>query len=533
MTTDWTWWRDGVIYNLYSRSFADANADGLGDLQGILHHLDDLQYLGVDALWLTPFYPTADGDYGYDVTDYYSVDPRMGTLEDFDHLLAEAHRRGIRIILDLVLNHTSDQHPWFVEARSSRQSPRHDWYIWADPKPGGKRPNNWQSIVGGSVWEWEPQVGQYYLRTFLPCQPDLNWRNPEVRRELINVFRFWLDRGADGFRLDLFNAYFKDDQLLDNPPAFGIRPFEWQQHVYDCNRPEMIPLLQEIRTLVDSYPDRYLVGETFDPTPEIAARYVGPDRLHATFELNLIMQPWSAPRFWDAIQRWESALGADDWPTVVLNSFDQPRSATRFTRTEDDARLKVAAALLLTLRGTPYLLYGEEIGMRNIALRRSEMLDPIGRKWYPFYHTRDGERSPMQWDDSPNAGFGSVAPWLPVHPNYLQRNVAAQRQDPNSLYQFYRALIQLRRETPALQRGMFQWLTFQPGQLLAYLRQTPEQTVLVALNFRRRKVRLAMGSDLAHRNWRVALSTHPRPETEISQNWLPLAGNQALILVAD
>ena len=331
----------------------------------------------------------------------------------------------------------------------------------------------------------------------------------------------------------MFNAYFKDDQLLDNPPAFGIRPFEWQQHVNDCNRPEMIPLLQEIRTLVDSYPDRYLVGETFNPTPEIAARYVGPDRLHAAFELNLIMQPWSAPRFWDAIQRWESALGADDWPTVVLNSFDQPRSATRFTRTEDDARLKVAAALLLTLRGTPYLLYGEEIGMRNISLRRSEMLDPIGRKWYPFYHTRDGERSPMQWDDSPNAGFGSVAPWLPVHPNYLQRNVAAQRQDPNSLYQFYRALIQLRRETPALQRGMFQWLTFQPGQLLAYLRQTPEQTVLVALNFRRRKVRLAMGSDLAHRNWRVALSTHPRPETEILQNWLPLAGNQALILVAD
>ena len=533
MTNDWIWWRDGVIYNLYTRSFADANGDGLGDLEGITRHLDDLKHLGVDALWLTPFYPSDDGDYGYDVMDYTSVDPRMGTLDDFDRLLFEAHRRGIRIIIDLVLNHTSDQHPWFLESRSSRQSPKHDWYIWQDPKPGGRAPTNWQSIVGGSVWEWDPHLEQYYLRTFLSFQPDLNWRNPEVRKELLNVFRFWLERGVDGFRLDLFNAYFKDDQLRDNPPALGIRPFDLQQHIYDRNRPELFPLLNEIRALVDSYPDRYLVGETFNPSPEIAAQYVGRELLHAAFELNLIMQPWSAPRFWNAIQRWEDALGTDAFPTVVLNSFDQPRSATRFARNRGDERLKVAAALLLTLRGTPYLLYGEEIGMRNISLKRSEMLDPIGIKWYPFYHSRDGERSPMQWDDSKYAGFSPVQPWLPVHPNFIQRTVASQREDPDSLYNFYRALIQLRRRTPALRRGMFQWLTFQPGCLLAYLRQTPDQTVLVALNFSRQPVRLAMGFDLARQNWRVGLSSHPREDAGVEKDWLPLEGDQALILVAD
>ena len=493
---DFLWWRDGIIYQIYPRSFADSNNDGLGDLPGITGKLDYLADLGVDALWLSPIYPSPDKDFSYDVSNYVDIDPRFGSLADFDLLLSEAHQRDIRIVLDLVLNHTSDQHPWFLESRSSRDNLKADWYIWSSPsdsppispRNGGSRrrvPNNWQSIFGGRAWTYVPERDQYYYHMFVPEQPDLNWRNPEVRKAVLDVVRFWLNRGVDGFRLDAFNMYFKDEHLRGNPSKPGVRAFDRQHHIYDCDQPEMIPLLQELRGILDSYSERYAVGETFIDNKEKAILYTGKDKLHAAFNFDFMWSRFDPAKLIKPIQDWEELYAQHDiWPNYVLGNHDATRMATRHTRNEEDDRLKVLMALLLTLRGTPYLYYGEEIGMRNIALKRKEILDPPGKKYWSFYKGRDGCRSPMQWDDSAYAGFSSEKPWLPVHPNFRARNVKAQKADPGSMLNFTRNVIKLRREKPALYRGDFALLTKQPRDVLAYLRRTPEQTILVALNFK-------------------------------------------------
>ena len=533
---DFLWWRDGIIYQIYPRSFADSNGDGLGDLAGITARLDYLAELGVDAIWLSPIYPSPDKDFGYDVSDYGDVDPRFGSLADFDVLVREAHQRGIRVILDMVLNHTSDQHPWFQESRRSRDNPKQDWYLWKDPRPEGGRgvgrpPNNWQSCFGGRAWTYVPERGQYYYHMFLPEQPDVNWRNPAVRQAMFDVFRFWLERGVDGFRLDVFNVYFKDAAYRDNPPRWGLRGFDRQQHTYDCDQPEMFPLLRELRALLDSYPERYAVGETFLATPEKAASYCGADKLHAAFNFEFTACPFRADRFLRAIQRWETAVGDRVWPTYVLSNHDLPRSATRYARGEDDARAKVVLGLLLTLRGTPFLYYGEEIGMRDIHLRRSEILDPPGRRYWPFYKGRDGCRSPMQWDDRPYAGFSTSRPWLPVHPNYRQRNVLAQREDEDSLLTFTRRLIALRREKVALRRGDFHLVSEarQPG--LAYLRTYGEQTLLIGLNFSSRPLDLSVNSHLLPATtWQILFSSHAASTASFKAGKLHLAPDEVCIL---
>jgi alpha-glucosidase len=517
------WWRDGVIYQIYPRSFADRDGDGLGDLPGITARLDYLAKLGVDAIWLSPFYPTPDRDFGYDVSDHTAVDPRFGSLADFDRLLAEAHRRGIRLILDLVLNHTSDQHPWFLESRSGRGNPKSDWYLWQD-----RVPNNWQSVFGGRAWTYDPQRGQYYYHMFLAEQPDVNWRNPQVRQAQLDVVRFWLERGVDGFRLDVFNVYFKDGELRSNPSRLGLRAFDRQHHVHDCDQPEMMSLLNELRALLDSYPQRYAVGETFLATPEKAAGYCGPDRLHAAFNFDFTHRPFRPGQFLAAIEKWEHAAGGRVWPNYVLSNHDLPRSATRYARGEDDARARVALALLLTLRGTPFLYYGEELGMRDISLSRSQIMDPPGRKYWPLYKGRDGCRAPMQWDDSPQAGFTSGRPWLPLHPNARTRNAAAQQDDLDSLFHFTRGLIRLRRELPALQRGDFQPLTTASSPALAYLRQADGQKVLAALNFASRPSELSLPPD----SWRLLLSTAKTGLTP-GAGRLPLAPNQVCLLIAE
>lgn len=534
------WWRDGIIYQIYPRSFADSNGDGIGDLNGITARLDYLEWLGVDAIWLSPVYPSPDVDFGYDVSDYCDIDPKFGTLADFDHLLSEAHRRGIRVVMDLVLNHTSDQHPWFQASRASRDNPYRDWYLWRDPAPGGGPPNNWQSVFGGKGWEFDPTTGQYYFHMFYKQQPDLNWRNSEVRKAILDVFRFWLDRGVDGFRLDVFNVYFKHPDLPNNPPALGVRGFDRQRHCYDCDQPEMIPLLNEIRALLDSYPERYVVGETFLSSTEKAAQYIGPDRLHAAFNFEFLRVPWKPARFLEIIQRWERALGAEDWPNYVFNNHDITRSATRWAGDnrlwkpgEDDARLKVAATLLLTLRGTPYLYYGEEIGMRDIPIRsRREVKDPVGKLYWPFYKGRDGCRSPMQWEAGPNAGFtaANARPWLPLHANAAGRNVAAQSADPGSLLNYYRQLIALRRACPALTEGMFLPLTHGTNYLLAYTRQTAEQMIIVALNFSGRRQRLVLGKGLAKEELCLLLSTHRKQLAHPNGSILTLEPNEAMIV---
>ena len=488
---EFLWWRDGVIYQIYPRSFSDSDGDGLGDLAGITMRLDYLAHLGIDAIWLSPFYPSPDKDFGYDISNYMDVDPRFGTLADFDRLVAEAHRRGIRVVLDLVLNHTSNQHPWFLESRTSCTNPKRDWYIWRD------QPNNWQACFGGKAWEFDPLTGQYYLHLFTREQPDVNWRNPEVRKAQLEVFRFWMERGVDGFRLDVFNAYFKHAELPDNPPKFGLRSFDRQRHIFDIDQPEMVPFLKEMRILLDSYPERYAVGETFIATPEKTASYCGTDKLHAAFnfdftsmDLFLPIFPWNPGWLLDRIIQREKTFNAVRvWPTTVMSNHDLPRAASRYGRGEDDSQAFIAMALLLTLRGTPFVYYGEEIGMRDISLRRNEILDPPGQKYWPLYKGRDGCRSPMQWDDSVNAGFSTTKPWLPVHPDYNHRNVATQQTNPDSLFHFTRTLLGLRKKFPALRSGDFIPLHSQPG-LLSYLRQTENQTVLMLLNFTGRTLRV-------------------------------------------
>jgi alpha-glucosidase len=524
MDSDFLWWRDGIIYQIYPRSFADSNADGIGDLNGITAHLDYLSSLGVDALWLSPIYPSPDADFGYDVSNYTDIDPKMGSLADFDRLVEESHRRNLHIIMDLVLNHTSNQHPWFKESRLSQDNPYSDWYLWRDPAHGGRPPNNWASIFGGSGWKFEPSRGQYYFHMFAEEQPDLNWHNPAVRQAMLDVFRFWLERGVDGFRLDVFNAYFKHINLPGNPTAIGIRLFERQRHVYDTSQPEMLPLLKEIRQMLDAYPARYAVGETFLGSSETFAGYIGDDRLHAAFNFDFAASYWSARRFRGAIQRSETALGYQKWPNYFLGNHDMTRAASRYCAGEDDRRAKVAAALLLTLRGTPFIYYGEEIGMRDVALKRSQILDPVGKRYWPLWKGRDGCRGPMQWNSTHNAGFSDTQPWLPLHPDYSLRNVAAQGGDPGSLLAFYKKLIAIRRQTPALQRGSFDLLSAPNGRALVFLRTLDKMgpldkvgppdkegegqtSILVALNFSHKPQSIPLDPQVAGRRWRLLLSS--------------------------
>jgi alpha-glucosidase len=485
---DFPWWHEGIIYQIYPRSFADSNGDGLGDLPGIISHLDYLTELGIDAIWLSPIYPSPDIDFGYDVIDHCMVDPRFGTLADFDRLVEETHRRGIRLILDMVMNHTSDQHPWFKESRSSRANPKRDWYIWRET------PNNWQAWFGGKAWEYDGISSQYYLHLFAKEQPDLNWRNPEVRQALLDTFRFWMEHGVDGFRLDVFNAYFKHPDLPDNPPSFGLRSFDGQKHIHDMDQPEMMPFLTELRELLNTYPERYAVGETHLPTPQKAVSYCGPDKLHAAFSLdfttfNSILAaafqtyPWNPAWILKKIlSREEAFTQAGIWPTTVMSNHDLPRAAGRYTKGEDDSQARIAMTLLLTLRGTPFIYYGEEIGMRDIHLRRNEILDPPGKRYWPIYKGRDGFRTPMQWNDGDHGGFSAARPWLPINPDFIDRNVATQRANPDSLFNFTKQLLALRKKTSALRHGEFVALDSGPN-ILAYLRTTNEEVVLVAINF--------------------------------------------------
>jgi alpha-glucosidase len=535
MTDKYLWWKDGIIYQIYPRSFADSNSDGIGDLTGITTRLDYLRDLGVDAIWLSPIYTSPQADFGYDVANYVDIDPMFGNLSDYDRLIREAHKRKIRVIMDLVLNHTSDEHPWFVESRKSRNNPYRDWYIWRDPSPEGKEPNNWYSVFGGKAWKFDPATGQYYLHLFHDKQPDLNWRNPNVQKAILNVLKFWLDRGTDGFRLDVFNAYFKHVDLPDNPKKRGgLRGFERQEHLYDGDQPEMVPVLQKFRKLLEKYPERYSVGETFFSTPEKAAFYSGDDRLHAAFNFSLLECKWDPQKYLKAITTWDKVAGEKVWPSYVLNNHDNPRTVTRWKDGVGDDRAKLGAVMLLSLRGTPFLYYGEEIGMRDIRLKCSEIMDPPGKRYWPIYKGRDGCRSPMQWDAGDQAGFGKARPWLPLHPNYITRNVAAQLKEPHSLLNVYKNLIALRRSNLALRRGDFQVIEQGDTNCLVYQRTRGKHRVLVALNFSRDTRTLSLRIP-AHEKWVVIFSTRTLDQKAVSLTTLKLEGSQAVIfeLIAD
>jgi alpha-glucosidase len=536
MAPEQPWWQEAVFYHLYLRSFADSNGDGLGDLPGLIRHLDHLRgapdSLGVDAVWISPIFPSPDVDFGYDVADYRDVDRRFGTLADFDRLVSESHRRGLRIVLDLVLNHSSAEHPWFVESRRSRDNPRRDWYYWRDPRPGGRPPNNWQSVFGGIGWEWDERTGQFYYHMFLPQQPDLNWSNPEVRRELVEVARFWLDRGVDGFRLDAFNVWGKHPDLPDNPPRLGLRPYDRQVHRYDMDQPVMAEALGDMRGLLDRYGDRMAVGETIERTsPEKAALHVGEGKLHLAFNFAFGLCPWKPRAFLKAVERWEAALGRERWPVYVLSDHDGAgRHVGRYGGTDPDAVAKVAAAMLLTLRGTPFIYYGDEISLPPTPIRRSQILDPVSRHYWPFYN-RDPGRAPLPWDSSPNAGFTTGNPWLPLHPGFGQRNVESQHADPDSVFHFYRRLIALRAASPALRHGTFENLTLSPRRGWAYLRKVETQHALVALNFYDRALQLRLDGPVGSARWELALSSTPRRPAHVEGNVIYLAPHEAAVFL--
>ncbi|MFM7321767.1 MAG: alpha-amylase family glycosyl hydrolase [Armatimonadota bacterium] len=483
------WWRTAVVYHCYVRSFQDSDGDGLGDLPGVISRLDYLADLGIDALWLAPFHPSPDADCGYDISDHCAVDPRLGTMADFDRLVAEAHARGIRIVLDAVLNHTSTAHPWFVASRAAPAGPKRDWYLWRD------RPNRWMSVFGGSAWTRDPGNGKWYFHSFLPEQADVDWRNPEVRQAQFDVLRFWAGRGVDGFRFDVFNCWFKDAAFRDNPRRVGVRAFDRQRHIRDIDQPEMREALRELRGVFDGY----LVGETFLPSPEKSAGYVGGDALDAAFDFSFLDRVWRADRFRVRIDRWRTALG-DRWPCWVMGNHDWPRPASRYG---SDARCRIATTLLLTLPGTAFLYYGDELGLRDLRLPRRLVRDPLGRRYWPFHRGRDGIRTPMAWDRTAQGGFTRGTPWLPVAPDAGERSVEAQSEQPESLLAWTRSLLALRRAHPAFAGGEFQWADGGVGDVLAFRRGSSSGGAVVALNMSGRggSWRVPEG------RWRVGMSS--------------------------
>ncbi|WP_455370781.1 alpha-glucosidase [Petrachloros mirabilis] len=496
MTAKLPWWQSAIVYQIYPWSFQDSNGDGIGDIPGIISRLDYLNdgtstSLGVDAIWLSPIYPSPMVDFGYDVADYCHVDPRFGTLEDFDRLTAECHRRGIRVIMDLVLNHTSDRHPWFQDARMSRQSAKRDWYYWADGKSGWRRPSNWNARFGGSSWAWDAQSGQYYLHSFLREQPDLNWHNHEVRRAMWEVVKFWLERGVDGFRLDAINWLGKDRTWPNNPCKFGWRGYTRQEHRYDRDQPLGHEVLQELRSLLAPYPDIVLIGEASADTPggPVAFYGNGSDELHMLFDFRLLKSPWQAEGFAQLLDQTERSVPPGGWPTIVFSNHDQSRHIDRYgDGGHRENRARAAAVLLMTLRGTPFLYYGEELGMRNVPLRYRDLRDPYTKRFWPFRIGRDPARTPMQWDKSAHAGFTTGTPWLPVSPQHQSLNVEAETSRPESLVNLYRRLIRLRRSERALVQGTYHRMTEAPADCLVFVRRLPDRSaghddVLVAVNF--------------------------------------------------
>ncbi len=522
------WWQEGIIYQVYPRSFMDASGDGVGDLQGILSRLDYLQWLGVDAVWISPIYPSPMADFGYDIADYTGIHPLFGTEQDFDQLLAEIHRRGMKMILDFVPNHTSDQHPWFLESKSSRDNAKRDWYLWHDANPDGSAPNNWLSVFGGTGWEWDEKTGQYYYHAFLKEQPDLNWRNPEVQQAMLNAIRFWLDKGVDGFRVDVMWHMIKDANWRNNPPNPDYRPhmatYEQLLPVYSTDQPEVHQIVSRMRQVMDEYNERVMIGEIYLPINKLMTYYgTNNNGAHLPFNFQLIALPWNARQIALAVDQYEGALPVDGWPNWVLGNHDQPRISSRIGK----AQARVAAVLLLTLRGTPTVYYGDEIGMRDVAIAPEFIQDPQGLNMPDLNLSRDPERTPMQWDDSDNAGFSEAQPWLPLADNYRRDNVKRQQENPNSMLSLYRRLIALRRTEPAFRIGDYVPVPAE-GNIMAYIRESGESRFMVVLNlghgtsyFRPQHLEIEGA---------IVLDTIPEREGLVIKNRINLNGDEAMVI---
>ena len=543
------WWKKAIFYQIYPRSFKDSNGDGIGDLPGIISKLDYLVELGVTALWISPFFKSPMDDFGYDISDYCLVDPIFGTQDDVLKLIAEVHRRKLKIVFDLVINHTSDQHPWFIEARSSKTNPKHDWYIWkprTNIETGKKlrRPNNWISQFElKSAWWNNEATDEWYLGTFTRHQPEVNWRNQELREAMYAVIRFWLNAGVDGFRMDVVNWYVKDNLFRSNPFSFNANPDIFQKHVYDRNQTETHEICREIRKIADSYPgDRVLIGEVFTRDAATAASYQGngTDELHMAFNMEMLYPGWNASALTQALQKWYSVLPEEAWPNFTLSNHDQPRHASRFfsrSSTIQKARMQMSAMFLLTVRGTPFVYYGEEIGMQNTRIPRKELVDSIGKTFWPLFEGRDGERTPMQWNSQPGAGFAAaeIRPWLRIHSDARTVNVERQQRDPLSLWQWYRTLISLRMKYAALQTGSFQFIHTGCKDIIAYRRSTTEtgsdepgvsSAIDCYLNFSGRKQKIILPADC-----RILLGNNRSANEKLNSGTIYLAPHEALLVL--
>lgn len=535
MAKSYDWWQKGVVYQIYPRSFQDSNGDGIGDLPGIIRRLDYVERLNVDAIWLSPVYPSPMHDFGYDVSDYTGIHPMFGSMADFDHLLEEMHRRGLKLILDLVPNHSSDEHPWFIESRSSRDNPKRDWYFWRDPAAGGGPPNNWISVFGGPAWTFDERTGQYYLHQFARQQPELNYRNPDVMKAMQEVMRFWLDKGIDGFRVDVIEFMLKDEQLRDepaNPHWDGVDPHGRLHHIHTRNLPGVHDLIRQMRAVVDEYDDRVMIGEVFLFDEAIAAYYGEKgDGCHLPFNFRLIYKEWDAEVVRHAVDSYEEALSGEQWPNWVLGNHDQHRIATRLGYSQT----RVANMLLLTLRGTPTTYYGDEIGMEDVPIPLEKAKDPSAVNQPEVAHImgRDPERTPMQWDDSPNAGFTEpdVEPWLPLAEDFQTRNVALQEQDPTSMLNFYRTLTRLRRTEPALHVGDYASVDVaeDSADVFAYTRHFKgADTFLIVLNLGQQKYLLDLGHVAEQAE--ITVSTDSIRRGKVQLNHLDLHPNEGLVL---
>jgi alpha-glucosidase len=517
------WWQIGTVYQIYPLSFMDSNGDGIGDLPGITSRLGYCRWLGVNAVWLSPIYPSPMIDFGYDVTDYTGIHPLFGTLGDFDEMMEEAQRLGLKMLLDFVPNHTSDQHPWFIQSRAQRNSPYRDWYIWRDPAPGGGPPNNWLSVFGGAAWEWDPITEQYFLHSYLKEQPDLNWRNPEVEAAMLAAMRFWLERGVRGFRIDSISHLIKDSEFRDNPINPDYHPSRGPYHAYlpvhSVDLAECHEVIRRMRRVIDHYQDSIIIGEAYLSLERTVAYYGA--GVHLPFNFALIQSPWRARDVYRAITSYEALLKPDQWPNWVLGNHDRHRIASRVGR----AQARVAAMLLLTLRGTPTLYYGDEIAMEDVRIPPESAKDPWGKNVPSLGLGRDPERSPMQWNSAAQAGFSTTSPWLPIAPDALVYNVRAEREQPDSALQLYRRLIDLRARRTALQTGRYRNL-WCDDRVLSYSRSVENDSLLIVLNLSDQPAQFETSA--LRRS--IRLSTHLDREGEEVRSRTSLRANEGLIL---
>jgi len=529
------WWQEAVFYQIYPRSFKDSTGNGIGDLQGVVNKLDYLVELGIDAIWLSPFYPSPMNDFGYDIADYRDVDPMFGDLETMDTLIQAAHQRDIKIVIDYVPNHSSDEHEWFKESSSSRDNPKADWYIWKDAKADGSPPNNWGSVFGGSAWEWEEARQQYYFHQFEPSQPDLNWRNPEVKQAMLDVLRFWMERRVDGFRMDVVYMIWKHPEMPDQPLVDGASGrgaddiYGTQEQIYSMNYDGIHDVMKEIRATLDEFDDRVMIGEIWLDLAERLTYYGDGDEFHMPFNFSLLgssdfLKPrqWSAEYVRDEVDKYETALKDNQWPNYVLGNHDVQRVATRV----GEAQTRVAAMLLLTLRGTPTIYNGDEIGMVDGDITEDDIEDPQGHR-LGLHMSRDFARTPLQWDDSALAGFspeGTESTWLPVTHDYKERNIQAQMGDNDSLWTLYQQLLTFRQSSKALLSGAYESVDSPQGTFV-YHRTADDDQLLIALNFTGENKTINVPD-----NSEIILQTHQDSNAILADGVVTLGANEGIVL---